>query len=395
MSRLWAASLILLAFCFTNVTYAQQQKLDVSIGFLEILQPQPPVLSNLEETPEDEGMAGAKLGLKDNNTTGKFLGQTYTLETRIVEEGRDGLSQVRELLAKSPYLLVKANRDELSTIADLPEAKNALLFNVYARDVSLRDQACQANILHTIPSRAMLADALSQFAVKKRWSNWVMIEGAYPGDKAFATALEKSAAKFRINLQEKKIWTFDADMRRNAAQEVPLFTQDFPDHEMLIIADELGDFGRYVMFNTWLPRPIGGSEGVVPGAWSSSVEQHGAAQLQSRFIKENDRFMRSVDYAAWAAVRSIGEAVTRTKSIDLEAIRAYLLSKDFQLAGFKGRALNFRSWNGQLRQPIPLTHPRAVVALAPLEGFLHQFNELDTLGIDRAESKCTAFGVIE
>jgi hypothetical protein len=29
--------------------------------------------------------------------------------------------------------------------------------------------------------------------------------------------------------------------------------------------------------------------------------------------------------------------------------------------------------------------------MAPLEGFLHQRTELDTLGIDEAESQCQAF----
>ena len=100
----------------------------------------------------------------------------------------------------------------------------------------------------------------------------------------------------------------------------------------------------------------------------------------------------SIDYAAWAAVRSIGEAVTRTNSGDMGKVREYMLSEKFQLAGFKGRKLTFRGWNGQLRQPIPLTHPRSVVALAPLEGFLHQRNELDTLGLDEPESRCAAFG---
>ena len=97
------------------------------------------------------------------------------------------------------------------------------------------------------------------------------------------------------------------------------------------------------------------------------------------------------DYAAWAAYRSLGEAVTRTKSGDSEVLREYILSDEFELAGFKGRAMNFRDWNGQLRQPIPLVTDRAVVAMALLEGFLHQRTELDTLGIDLAESRCPAF----
>jgi len=36
-------------------------------------------------------------------------------------------------------------------------------------------------------------------------------------------------------------------------------------------------------------------------------------------------------------------------------------------------------------------HSNAVVASAPLEGFLHRVSELDTLGLDEPESDCQAF----
>ena len=137
---------------------------------------------------------------------------------------------------------------------------------------------------------------------------------------------------------------------------------------------------------------MAGSEGLRAEAWAPAVEQWGAAQLQSRFAKASGRGMRPEDWAAWAAIRSLGEAVTRTGSADAAVLRTYLLSEDFELGGFKGRPLSFRDWNGQLRQPIPLATERAMVAMAPLEGFLHQVNELDTLGADRAESACRAFG---
>jgi ABC transporter substrate binding protein (PQQ-dependent alcohol dehydrogenase system) len=98
--------------------------------------------------------------------------------------------------------------------------------------------------------------------------------------------------------------------------------------------------------------------------------------------------MTAKDYAAWAAVRSIGEAATRVNSIDFEPITEYIRGDAFQLAAFKGRKLSYRRWNGQLRQPIPLVVPRYLVSLSPQEGFLHQHSELDTLGYDEAESTC-------
>ncbi len=385
--RLFALTgLLLLGFCETS--YAE---IDVVIGYLERRISPPPILSNLEEIPTNEGLAGAELGLEDNMTTGKFLRHKYRLEMQIVGEDEDILSAAKSLLAKSSIIVVKMPMKDLLVVSDLDEADNAILINAQAGNTILRDKECRQNVLHTIPSRAMLADALSQFAVKKKWNRIALIEGNHVGDAAFGRAIEQSAAKFRLKLVGKKTWAFDADMRRNASREVPLFTQDFPEHDLLVIADEIKDFGRYIMYNTWLPRPIAGSEGVVPEAWSASVEQHGAAQLQSRFTNKFDRSMRSIDYAAWVAMRSIGEAVTRTGLNDAKSVRAYMLSEKFEIGGFKGRKLTFRKWNGQMRQPIPLTHPRAVVALAPLEGFLHQRNELDTLGLDKAESGCHAF----
>jgi ABC transporter substrate binding protein (PQQ-dependent alcohol dehydrogenase system) len=218
-----------------------------------------------------------------------------------------------------------------------------------------------------------------------------LVSGLHEEDIAFADALKKSARKFGLKIVSEKIWAFDADMRRNASQEVPLFTQDLDDYDLLVVADELNDFGRYISYNTWLPRPVTGSEGLSPVAWAAVVEQWGAAQLQSRFQELANREMRSEDYAAWAAVRALGEAVIRTKKTDLEGIRNYIMSDQFKLAGFKGKPLNFRQWNGQMRQPMILATKRAVVAQAPLYGFLHQRDELDTLGIDEPESRCSAF----
>ena len=161
---------------------------------------------------------------------------------------------------------------------------------------------------------------------------------------------------------------------------------------MLLLADESDDFGRYVEHNTWLPRPIAGSEGLEGFGWTPVLEQWGAVQLQNRFRDHAERGMQSRDYAAWSAIRAVGEAVTRTGSADPAALRAYMLSDAFQLDGFKGRALTFRHWNGQMRQPIAVANGRALVTLAPVEGFLHQRNETDSLGMDEPESTCTAFG---
>lgn len=378
-----------LAVIFSGLSAEAQ--VEANVTYLKVETPLPPTLSNLDPTPEDLGLAGAMTGLDDNATAGKFLGQTYVLETVVVPEGEDPLSVARDALQTRKLMILDAPAATVVAIADLAEAADALIFSVSAPDGSLRSADCRANTLHTGVSHAMRADGLMQFFVTKRWDDLVMIRGSREDDGAFADAMLNAARKFGLEIRAEKTWAFDADMRRNAGQELPLFTQEFGDYDALLVADESDDFARYVPYNTWVARPVAGSEGLVPVGWSPVIEQWGAAQLQSRFEEATGRHMRPRDYAAWAAMRTIGEAVTRTNAADVATLRAYILGPDFELAGFKGRPLTYRSWNGQLRQPIALVHPRALVAQPPLEGFLHRVNELDSLGLDEPESECTAF----
>jgi ABC transporter substrate binding protein (PQQ-dependent alcohol dehydrogenase system) len=110
--------------------------------------------------------------------------------------------------------------------------------------------------------------------------------------------------------------------------------------------------------------------------------------MQARFMRLFARRMTARDMQAWTAVRMIGEAAARTRSTDSKAVLDFLKGPDFALAAFKGQRLTLRDWNLQLRQPILLSDGRMVVSVSPQEGFLHQFSELDTLGIDRPETKC-------
>ena len=383
--------LLLALFLLANSAVTATADIDLRIVYLHHEQDRPPVLSNLSAPPEDLGQAGAELAIRDSMTTGRFLGHKYALELITVAAQADILPVARAALERSQMLVLDMPGAEMQAIADLPGAQNALLFNATDPSPALRDADCRANLFHTLPSQTMRADALMQFVQSKRWSKLALIAGTHPGDQAWADALDRSARKFGLKIGAQKTWAFDADMRRNAAQEVPLFTQDLGTYDLLLVADELNDFARYIPFNTWLPRPVAGSTALVPVAWDRVVEQWGAVQMQNRFHEQSGRAIQPEDYAAWAAIRSLSEAATRTGSSDPATLRAYLLSETFQLAGFKGRPLSFRPWNGQLRQPIALVSGQALVAQAPLPGFLHQVSEMDTLGLDRPETKCEAF----
>jgi ABC transporter substrate binding protein (PQQ-dependent alcohol dehydrogenase system) len=362
---------------------------EFSILYLQQEIKQAPALSNILPEPKDSGLKGAELAIKDNNSAGRFLKQHYTLEVFSSDQTDALIQHASNWVQNDRYLIVADMPAEtlLKLMSHEPIKQQAIVFNATAQDNALRHKSCQPGLLHTAPSRAMLTDALMQFLAFKRWKNLFLVQGGKNQDQHYAASLQRSAKRFGLNIVADKTWTFDTDLRRSALKEIPAFTQA-KDHDAVLVADESGDFGEYLPYNTWLPRPVVGTQGLKPVAWHRVVEQWGAAQLQRRFEKLAKRWMNSKDYGAWLAVRSIAEAITRTPQHDKQNLYTYLVSDKFELAGFKGRKLNFRTWNGQMRQPIPLIHPRALVANAPLEGFLHPRSELDSLGYDEPEVDC-------
>ena len=367
------------------------EPLDIKIGYIQWVPDQGPVLSNVIPEPEDAGLRGAELAIGDNSTTGKFLGQSYSLWSEVADSEETAVAAFGAMRQNGIELfVVNAPAQTLNTIVG-KAGDNTLIFNAGASDDALRTAQCHVNLLHTIPSYAMLTDALGQWLSQRRWKEVFLITGPTGADKGWADAFRRSARRFGLEIVEDKPWTFDADLRRTASRELPLFTRG-DDYDAVVVADVRGDFGEYVPFNTWLPRPVVGTQGMMPVTWHRVVESWGAAQLQNRFRELAGRDMNSEDYAAWAAVRSIGTAVTDLDSANPAEIRNFLFSDNFQLAAFKGRKLTYRDWNGQLRQPIPLVHPRGLVARAPFEGFLHPYSQMDTLGFDKPESECRING---
>lgn len=377
---------ILAVFGAAPSVSAEVSKVDIAL-LTQILE-RPPKLSNLDIPPEDEGAAGGELSIKDNNTTGRFLKQEYALTSVSVGPDEDVMVAFNGLLDKGfKFIVLNVPADMLVAMADVAKDKDVLLFNAGAPDDSLRGAECRANVLHILPSRTMLADALAQYFAWKKWRNWFLVTGRREGDKLYAEAIKTAAKKFGAKIVAEKNWDYGPDARRTAQAEVPAFTQGV-NYDIMVVADEIGEFGEYLAYRTWDARPVAGTQGLVPTSWHRTHEQWGAAQLQSRFFKTFNRFMTPLDYHVWAPIRAIGEGAARTNSTDFAKIRDYILGPDFELAGFKGQKLTFRTWNNQLRQPILLAAPRALVSVSPQEGFLHQRSLLDTMGVDEPQSKC-------
>lgn len=361
---------------------------------LRVDTPGPMPISRMDLAPDDLGFAGAELGTADNATTGGFMGQTFTTDI-VVATPETVETEMQKLLdAGVTYVVTLADAGTTVRLADLA-GDRALLFNAMASDDSLRGGDCRANLLHTAPSDAMLADALAQYLVWKKWTDWYLIEGSHPEDQALAAAYRRAAEKFGATIVEQRVYEDTGGARRTDSGHVqvqaqmPVFTQRAAAHDVVVAADHAGVFAAWLPYHTWDARPVAGAAGLIPESWHPAHEAWGATQWQTRFEKQAGRYARDEDYQVWMALRTIGEAATRTNGGDFTTIRDYILSPDFNLAAFKGQALGFREWDGQLRQPILLTAGNVVASVSPQDEFLHQVSQMDTLGVDRPETECS------
>jgi len=368
--------------------------IDVKAGFIRAPHVQE-TLSILDIPAADDGIAGAKLAAEDNNTTGRFLGQTYTIEDVRLQPGDDPVAALNGLLQHGvSFVLADLPAAALLSLAEAAKDKGVLIFNTSAPEDSLREENCRANVFHVAPSYSMLADGLAQYLVWKQWKRWLLFKGSHPQDELYAEALARAAKKFGAKIVEERIYEDTGGGRRSDSGSVqtqrliPVATQNAPAYDVLVAADESEVFANYLPFRTWDPRPVAGSAGLEPLSWDGTHEQWGAIQLQNRFMKLASRRMNARDNNAWVAMRMIGEAAARTGSNDPKILRDYLTGPEFAIAAFKGQKQTLRHWNQQLRQPILLGDGRMIVSVSPQEGFLHQTSELDTLGFDQPETKC-------
>jgi ABC transporter substrate binding protein (PQQ-dependent alcohol dehydrogenase system) len=351
-------------------------------------------LSLVQQPADNDGIAGARLAIEDNNTTGRFLNQHFTLQEVRLKEGEDVAQAAAALAEHNGFIIADVPADALLKAADALRDRGTVLLNAGAIDDSLREQDCRANIIHVAPTRSMLADALAQYLVWKQWRRWFLVVGSHDKDKLFADALRRSATRFGGKIVQEKTFEDTGGARRTDSgvtllqRQMPVFTQQAPAYDVLLAADESEVFASYLPYRTWDPRPVAGSAGLVPTSWDAAQDQWGSTQLQNRFVKLNSRHMTALDMQAWTAARMIGEAASRVNSGEVKAILNFLKGPDFSVAAFKGQRLTLRDWNLQLRQPILLVDGRMVVSVSPQEGFLHQVSELDTLGVDRPETKC-------
>lgn len=212
MSR---AACVALFLCALLGPAAAAEPLKVPIGYL--VRPETiETISLLDQPAANNGIAGAQLAVQDNNTTGRFLNQSFSLETIRLAGEADPATAVAQLADRGvSFVLADLSAEVLLKAADVGRERGLIFFNVAAIDDRLRQEDCRADIIHVAPSRAMLADGLGQYLAWKHWRRWLLVLGSHEPDKLYAAAFRRAAVRFGAKIVQERVFEDTGGARRS------------------------------------------------------------------------------------------------------------------------------------------------------------------------------------
>jgi len=334
---------------------------------------------------------GARLGFDDLKIVTDAVNLTVKLDAYEAADAADAIQKVAAMQQVGErFVILDLPGDIVAQVAEATRDLPITLINATAPQDALRD-LCLPNLMHSGASDRMVSDTYTQFLRHRNWTKVLMLVGKQPRDTEIADAFQASAQRLRLEIVDRKEFTTSTDPANREENNTRLITGG-KDYDVVFIADSLGDYARYLNYATQLPRPVIGSTGLTASEWHWSWDRDGATQVTLRFqrLAEGGRVMSPQDWSTWIAAKSIANAYAKARSDDPAKVDAYLKGNRFTIDGSKGYRMNFRPWDRQLRMPMVLATANAVTEAAPFAEFLHQTNQLDTLGVDEPESKCKA-----
>ena len=345
--------------------------------------------TRIEISPAIQPVEGARLGLVDAKSITDAANVQLSLDEQQAADAIDAIARLQAMAAAGVrFAVVDLPGDVLAQVAPAVADTRITLINATAPQDALRE-LCLPNLFHAAASDRMIGDAYGQFLRHRNWLRVLMLVGDQPRDAEMADAFQASAERLAIQIVARKQFTLSTNPADRENHDTLLITGGM-DYDVVYVADSLGEYSRALNYATLLPRPVIGSTGLTAAEWHWSWDQDSATQVTLRFQRASDgnRVMSGADWDAWMAVRAIASAYAKARSSDPEKIDAYLRGKRLFLDGSKGVRMDFRPWDRQLRMTIALATSNAVIGVAPFAEFLHQHNDLDTLGVDQPESQC-------
>ena len=383
-------------FVLAQTAAAQDERPTVTIGFLDLAEDiryedwgvHPVDIRSETGFGDRRALAGAELGLEELKRLERVAKAQFAMRHERVDGSAAMVDAIEQMLGEGiSFFVLDAPGDVVAEVAARTAELHIALFNTSATSDDLRNDLCQSHLFHVAASRAMLADAIAQYLKAQKWDDVLVLRGPLEQDHEMVVAFERAADLFGLDIDEIRDFVLGNDPRAREANDLAFLTGR-ADYDAVFVADLDGEFALGVPFATQDPAAVVGASGLMPRTWHWSYLRHGAPQVHGRFERMHGRRMAEADWGAWISMKIIGNGVARAKATDASAVADFLRAGKFRVDGSKGPGMGFRTWNNQLRQPIMLTTGDWVTARAPIEGFKHRTNDLDTLGHDERDSTC-------
>jgi ABC-type branched-subunit amino acid transport system substrate-binding protein len=357
---------------------------------------------------------GAQLGAEEADVTAGMFGTKVELIIEDTATPDNILSLARKLSIQGNLSTIIAALDDVTTakLSAFAQQERLVCVNTAARGGALRGENCHRSTFHVEPDLAMYTHAIGQWLVQNNRKRWYFIvsEGAF-GQEVYHRASGFLQHQGGTDLGRSVITSGQSDYKDVLAhlargdaeavvvalsgQELRQFLEQYKASGLNILLAGV----PLDMVALWQADPES-LQGVWVTSWYHGLERFSARELNRRFIRRFEKPAEGFAWANWAAVKLIVEGVLRSASTEANALASYLEGAP-PFDGHKGRALTFREWNHQLRQPLYVLKARAdkpenAWDLLELIGEMppptargkSAVEVLDTLGEPQAESPC-------
>jgi ABC-type branched-subunit amino acid transport system substrate-binding protein len=357
---------------------------------------------------------GAQLGAEEADVTAGMFGTKVELIIEDATTSDNLLPMARKLMTQEHVSAIVAALDDAST-ADLSafcQQAGVVCLNTGARGGELRGEKCQRLTFHVEPDLAMYTHAMGHWLVqnnRKRWQ-FVVSERAF-GQEVYLRASRFLQQQGGTELGRWVLTQGQADFKDMLARLAN------GDAEAVVVALRGAQLRHFLerykaaglntllagvpldMFALWQVNSAA-LQGVWVSAWYHGLERFSARELNRRFSRRFEKPAESFAWANWAAVKLVLEGMLRSGHAGASGLAAYLEGAP-PFDGHKGKALTFRAWNHQLRQPLYVLKaredkPENARDLLQLMGEVPPsaapgrpvMDVLDTLGEPKTESRC-------
>ena len=262
---------------------------------------------------------GAALGLDEANTLATLFGKRLRLESESAAD-RAGAARAATALGRAGAIALVggAGAGYAEALRDAAATAGALFMNVAAPDDRLRQERCERQTFHLIPSVTMCVDALALWADRRRLARWAILGDGSPRAREIEAAARRALARRPgAGVAAER----EADLlllAGEAAAALPAIARARAEGR----ADALAGIGGEG------PDALAAEDaaGAWVVGWHRDLERFSASELNTRFRRRFARPLTESSWAAWAALKLTGEALVRAAAGSGAGLRAYVES---------------------------------------------------------------------